>query len=77
MSWSIYQPEDDNPHVDSDTCGKCRKKFERGHRVCVANIVAYVGPNPENLKESGCNIYPEYELVHIDCRDPFLKRGLY
>lgn len=76
MSWDKFQPEDEQPHVDTDTCGKCRKKFAKGHRVSIANIIAEVGFNPERVTEKGCQIYPEYEMVHIDCRDPFLKRGL-
>ena len=76
MSWDIYQPEDDHPHVDSDTCSKCRKKFQRGQRVVPVHIVADTGLNPQNLKDRGVELFSEFEFAHFDCRDPYLKRGL-
>lgn len=76
MAWDQFQAEDAHPHVDTNTCGKCRRPLGPGHRVCIANIVAMVGPNPDNLRETGVHLYPEYELVHIDCHDPLLKKGL-
>jgi len=75
MSWDIHQPEDDKPHVGADICGRCRKPLGPGHRVTTAHIVAATGPNPDNIKERGTHLFPEYELVHVDCRDPLLKRG--
>jgi hypothetical protein len=77
MSWDIYQPEDDNPHVDSYICAKCRRQFQKGQRVVPVHIVAEAGAiNPANLKEKGVELFAEFEFAHFDCRDPFLKRGL-
>ena len=79
MPWNEYAPEDNEQHVDGDTCGRCRKKLGPGHRVVTALIVESTGPNPANLKERGSHLFAdEYELVHIDCKDPLLKsRGQY
>lgn len=71
-----FQPEDTRPHVDSGICGRCRRKLEKGHRICVAHIVDRVGSNARNLGELGLYIFEEYEFVHIDCNDPLLKKGL-
>jgi hypothetical protein len=64
-----------NPHVDSTICGKCRKPFAAGHRVCIAYIVENSGINPETLQR-GLWLFEEYELVHRDCTDPFLTKGI-
>ena len=76
MSDNSCPPEDTRPHVPDDTCGKCRKKFERGHRVCITHIVDRPGKDPMDLGRSGLFIFEEYEFTHRDCRDPFLKKGL-
>lgn len=77
MAHLIYQPgEDDHPHVDADTCGKCRKPLGPGHRVTIAHIVERAGANPVNIKERGATLFEEYEIVHVNCHDPLLKRGL-
>lgn len=68
--------DDLRPHVNSEYCGKCRKKFEAGDRVTTAFIFAKRGVNPLNLGNTGVFLTEEFELVHIDCRDPQLKRGL-
>lgn len=75
MSNDRYQPEDDRPHVDTDTCGKCRKKFEKGHRVVITHIVESTHNNLQNLGQKGLYLFREYELSHRDCNDPFLKKG--
>jgi len=74
--FNTFNPEDVRPHVDTGVCGKCRRKLEKGHRVTVAHIVDRVGNNARNLGEKGIYLFDEYELTHIDCRDPLLKKGL-
>jgi len=76
VSDDIFQPEDRHPHVDSGTCGKCRKPFGKGHRIIKARIAEKRGANPANLSEIGVYLFDEFEFVHADCRDPLLKKGL-
>ncbi len=64
------------PHVEGDTCGKCRKKFKQGHRLTQAHIFDRRDVNPQNLVEVGIMLFEQFELVHVDCRDPFLVKGL-
>lgn len=71
-----FRPEDMQPHVDSRTCGRCRKPLTKGQRIMQAHIVEGPSVNPQNLGQTGLMLTGEYELVHIDCRDPYLKRGL-
>jgi len=77
MSDLYYHPEDDHPHVDTTVCGKCRKPFERGHRIAQALIFERRGVNPKNLGNTGVYLFADYEFVHVDCRDPYLKKGLF
>ena len=76
MADDIFNSDDDRPHVDTNVCGKCRKEFKRGNRVGPAYIFEGKGINPLNLGNSGVHLFAEFELVHIDCNDPFLKKGL-
>ena len=76
MAEDKYAPEDDRPHVDTDVCGLCRKKVTKGHRVSVAHIIDRKGLNPLNLGQPGIFLKEEYEFVHINCHDPYLKKGL-
>jgi len=76
MSDDQYNPADDRPHVPDGVCGKCRKEFGRGHRVTIVNIVEGTGINPSNLGQRGLFLFKEWELVHVDCKDPLLKKGL-
>ena len=69
-------PEDRVPHVDTHVCGKCRKEFKPGERVVNAYIFHSVGLNPLNLGNKGVLLQEEFEFVHVDCRDPLLKKGL-
>jgi hypothetical protein len=73
---TIFIPDDLRPHVESDTCGRCRKKFQRGDRLTTAFIFDRRGLNPLNLGNTGAMLNEEFELVHIDCHDPLLKKGL-
>ena len=73
---SSYSPEDNHPHVDTDVCGKCRKPFDKGHRITHAFIFERAGLNPNNLGNKGAFLFEEFEFVHVDCNDPFLKKGL-
>lgn len=72
----ILVPEDLRPHVPSYICGKCRKPIEKGHRILTARIAEGKGHNPNNINETGLNIRDEFEIVHVDCTDPLLKKGL-
>lgn len=76
MADDRYNPEDDRPHVDTHVCGKCRKPFERGHRMAQALIFERKGLNPHNLGNTGALVFEEFEFVHVDCHDPLLKKGL-
>lgn len=57
------------PRCNGDTCVKCRRKFKRGDRVQVIHIVEKIGPNPNNLREVGSWLSPEFELAHANCED--------
>ncbi len=76
MSYDQYQPEDRQPHVDTGTCGKCRKQFDKGHRVVKARIAERRGSHPSNISSMGLYLFDEFEFVHANCRDPLLKKGL-
>lgn len=64
-----------NAHVDSTICGKCRKTVGPGHRVTIAHIVQEIGVDHGTFCK-GTTMGVEYEIVHIDCRDPLLVNGL-
>lgn len=64
------------PHCDTYICGKCRKLIEPGHRVSMAFIALGKGPDPRNIYLQGMELAAEWELVHVDCRDPLLVKGL-
>jgi len=76
MAVDKYRPEDSRPHVNSDVCGKCRKKLLSGHRVSIAHIVERAGADKMNLTRQGLYLYEEFEIVHVNCNDPFLKKGI-
>jgi len=76
MSDDTYTPEDDRPHVPDNVCGRCRKNIEKGHRVVMVHIVDRPGKDPMNLARSGLFLFEEYEFMHANCKDPFLKKGL-
>lgn len=75
MADDKYNPGDENPKVGDNQCGKCRKALSRGHRVAIAHIVDRAGNDMMNLSRKGLYLYEEFEFVHIDCHDPFLKKG--
>ncbi len=62
--------------VDSTTCTRCRKRFQKGDRIAQAFIIDSVGVHPLNLAALGAFFSEEFELVHIDCRDPDLTKGI-
>lgn len=64
------------PRVPEHICGRCRKEFVHGDRVQVARIFDRKGVHPADLALPGAYIYDEFELVHIDCRDPALVKGI-
>jgi len=76
MGYKTFHPEDCSPHTDVRTCSRCRKKFEKGHRVIQVHIFESASLNPRNLGNTGAMLYEEFELMHADCHDPFLKRGV-
>ena len=57
----------------SDTCVRCRQKFEPGHRVLMSWIVDSTGAHPTNLQARGSYLHEEFELTQTDCRDPYLR----
>jgi hypothetical protein len=59
--------------VTSDICARCRKTFQKGHRTTIAYIVDRVGRHPANLQAVGTYFLEEFEVVHIDCTDPYLR----
>jgi len=71
-----FVPEDLRPHVTSYICGRCRKPIGKGHRVLVARIAEGKGYNPNNINDVGLSLMEEFEMVHVDCRDPLLKKGM-
>ena len=76
MAYDKYDSDDDRPHVDSDTCAKCRKKLTRGHRIMMINIVHQAGVDLRDLGRKGLYLWEDYEFGHVDCNDPYLKKGL-
>ena len=65
--------------VDSTVCGRCRKKLQPDDRVVYAGIIERIGSHPQNLAVQGAWLLDggkEFELVHIDCRDPDLTKGI-
>ncbi len=75
MAEDTYTPGDERPRVGDHQCGKCRKELSRGHRVSIAHIVDRPGNDNMNLSRKGLYLYEEFEFVHVDCSDPFLKKG--
>lgn len=75
MAEDKYVPGDERPRVGDGECGKCKRKLTRGHRVSVAHIVDREGNDMHNLSRKGLYLYEEFEFVHVDCHDPFLKKG--
>lgn len=71
-----FVDDDVRPHVDTWVCGKCRKQIGEGHRIHMVQIAKGKGVNPANLHQTGLLMYDEWEYMHADCRDPFLKKGL-
>lgn len=69
-------PEDLRARVDSDTCARCRKPILPGHRIIPAYVVLRAGPNPLNLMDRGVSITGEFEMVHADCKNPYLRGEL-
>lgn len=60
------------PRCNGDTCVRCRRKFERGDRVQVVNIIEKIGHNPSNPREVGAWFAGEFEVQHSNCADPGL-----
>jgi hypothetical protein len=65
-----------HPRCGTDTCVRCRKKFEPGDRATVVNIVDRVGVNPDNIRQQGAWLTGEFELLHVDCKNPGLDNSI-
>lgn len=76
MTNDVCTSEDLHPHVDTDTCARCRKKLQKGHRIMMINIVDRAGVDYKDLGRRGLYLFDEYEFIHVDCHDPLLKRGV-
>jgi hypothetical protein len=76
MSNAQSKTDHAKPRVSVETCARCRKKFERGNRVTYCLIFDRAGRDPKNIAAMGVHLIHEYELIHIDCRDPFLVKGI-
>jgi hypothetical protein len=76
MTLDIPRYEDMRPHVDTRHCGSCRKKLEPGDRVTFAHIFQNAALDPRNALVPGAMLSEEYELVHINCFDPRLVKGV-
>lgn len=68
--------DDMRPHTDTWVCGRCRKPFGKGERVTIAYITDGKALNPRNLGMPGLDIMEEFEMVHVDCRDIYLRKGI-
>jgi len=64
------------PRTDGSTCIRCRRKFERGDRVIVVNIIEKIGPNPSNPREIGSWFSGEFEVQHSNCADTSLDGSI-
>jgi len=60
------------PRTNGSTCIRCRRKFARGDRVLIVNIIEKVGANPDNPREVGSWFSGEFEIQHSNCADPSL-----
>lgn len=69
-------PEHLRPHCDTWVCGKCRKEIQKGDRVMQVFIALGKAHNPSNVMEMGMSLAPEWELVHVNCNDPLLVKGM-
>lgn len=58
-----------------DVCGRCYKEFKEGDRVMFAHIYDRAGRNPLNLQAQGAMFKAEFDVIHIDCNDPQLRKG--
>ena len=57
------------PRTNGDTCVLCRRKFKRGDRVQIVNIIEQVGTHPSNPREVGAWFSGEFEIQHANCAD--------
>ena len=64
------------PHCDTYVCSRCRRPIEKGDRIQQVYISLGEGRNPTNIMERGLILSDEWEMVHVDCNDPLLVKGL-
>lgn len=55
-------------------CARCHKRLVREDRIALVLIVEGIGIDPET-QARGIQCSPEFESVHIDCRDRTLTGG--
>jgi len=72
----VFVKEDLRPHVDTWICSRCRKPLDKGHRCVQVLISQGKGQDPTNILLTGLHLSDEWEIAHVDCRDPYLKKGL-
>jgi hypothetical protein len=61
-----------HPRNPGHTCARCLRKLARGDRVLIVHIVEKVGTNPDNPNQVGSWLTGDFELVHLDCKNPTL-----
>lgn len=64
------------PHCETWICGKCRREIQKGDRVMQVFIALGKDRNPTNVMEIGMALSGEWELVHVNCNDPLLSKGM-
>lgn len=61
---------------DGASCIRCRRAFKAGDRMQSVHIVQGLGRDPNNPRQPGLLISPEFEMVHVMCEDPELNGGV-
>lgn len=62
------------PRFPEYMCSRCKKTLKREDRVLTVTIVQGIDKDPEtNFPAAVCS--PEFEIVHVDCKDPTLVMG--
>jgi hypothetical protein len=55
-------------------CARCKSQLTRGDRVVPVVLVEGIGKDP-GTSNKAVQCSSEYEMVHVDCRDPQLRGG--
>jgi hypothetical protein len=70
----LCKPEEMVARAYTDICVRCNKPIARGHRVLQVLISDGRGVNPRDMGQRGLFISEEWEVVHVDCYDPYLRK---